>query len=125
MEEILKVMIYVSDEGVIFINGLTSDFEALDDVINEYSVDMSFASKNAYDSFYEGYKKYLNANASVADIHKKLDFIEYIYKNQRELAKLANGSTLKVIESASKILGISMPETYKEIVERLKVLNHD
>lgn len=126
MEEIIKVSILVTDEGIIFMNGLTADYEALDEVIDEYSVEMSFASKNAYDSFYLGYKEYLKASAaSVADIHKKLDFVEYIYKYQRELAKLAIGSTLKVIESASKILGISMADTYNEIVERLKLLNHD
>lgn len=126
MEEVIKVSILVTDEGVIYINGITADYEALDDIIEDYSVEMSFASKNAYDSFYEGYKEYLIASAaSVADIHKKLDFVEYIYKYQRELAKLAIGSTLKVIESASKILGISMADTYNEIVERLKLLNHD
>ena len=86
---------------------------------------MFFASKNAYDSLYEGYKEYLNDNATVAEIHKKLDFIKFIYENQRQLAKQAIGSTLKILESASKILGISMADTYKEIEERLKLLNHD
>lgn len=125
MEEILKVRIDVTDEGIIFIDGLTADYALFDEAIDKYSVELKFASKNAYDSLYEGYKEYLNATASVVDIHKKLDFIEYIYKYQRELAKLAIGSTLKVIESASKILGISMADTYNEIVERLKLLNHD
>lgn len=125
MEEILKTKIYVTDEGIVYIDGLLADFEALDDTIEKDSVEMFFASKNAYDSLYEGYKGYLIDNATIAEIHKKLDFIKFIYDYQKELAKQAIGSCLKVIESASKILGISMADTYKEIVERLKLLNHD
>ena len=125
MEEILKVKITVTDEGIIFIDDLTADYEALDKAIDYYSVEMSFASKNAYDSLYEGYKEYLNDNATVSEIHRKLDYIKFIYEYQRQLAKLAIGSTLKVIESASKILGISMSDTYNEIKERLNYLEQD
>ena len=125
MEEILKVKINVSDEGIVFIDGLLADYAALDDAIDNNSIEMSFASKNAYDSLYEGYKEYLNNNATVAEIHDKLDFIKFVYENQRQLAKQAIGSSLEIIKSASKILGISMADTYKEIVERLKLLNHD
>ena len=125
MEEILKVKINVSDEGIIFIDGLLADYAALDDAIDNNSIEMSYASKNAYDSLYEGYKEYLIENATVAEMNKKLDFIKFIYEFQRQLAKLAIGSTLKIIESASKILGISMTDTYNDIKERLKLLNHD
>lgn len=126
MEEILKVKINVTDEGIVFIDGLLADYEALDDAIDNNSVEMTFASKNAYDSLNEGYKEYLIENATVAEMNKKLDFIKFIYKFQRQLAKLAIGSTLKIIESASKILGISMTEEYNKIVERLKLLeNYD
>ena len=126
MEEILKVKINVSDEGIVSIDGLLADYAALDDAIDNNSVEMSFASKNAYDSLYEGYKEYLNKNATVAEIHMKLDFIKFIYTNQRQLAKQAIGSSLEIIKSASKILGISMAETYNQIVERLKLLeNYD
>lgn len=125
MEEIIKVKIYVTDEGLVYIDGLLADYEALDDAIEEDSIEMFFASKNAYDSLYLGYQGYLNDNATVAEIHKKLDFIKFIYENQRQLAKQAIGSTLKILESASKILGISMADTYKEIVERLNYLKYD
>lgn len=126
MEEILKVKIYVTDEGIVYIDGLLADYEALNDAIENDSIEMFFASKNAYDSLHEGYKEYLNDNATVSEIHRKLDFIKFIYEYQRQLAKKAIGSTLKVIESASKILGISMAETYNQIVERLKLLeNYD
>lgn len=125
MEEILKVKINVTDEGIVFIDGLLADYAALDDAIDNNSIEMSYASKNAYDSLYEGYKEYLIDNATEAEMNKKLDFIKYIYEFQRQLAKLAIGSTLKIIESASKILGISMTDTYNDIKERLKYLEHD
>ena len=125
MEEILKVKINVSDEGIVFIDGLLADYAALDDAIDNNSIEMSYASKNAYDSLYEGYKEYLIDNATEAEMNKKLDFIKFIYEYQRQLAKLAIGSTLKIIDSASKILGISMTDTYNDIKERLKYLNHD
>lgn len=121
----LKVKINVSDEGIVFIDGLLADYAALDDAIDNNSIEMFFASKNAYDSLHEGYKEYLNDNATVAEIRKKLDFIKFFYENQRQLAKQAIGSTLKILESASKILGISMADTYKEIVERLNYLEQD
>lgn len=125
MEEMLKVKINVSDEGIVFIDGLLADYAALDDAIDNNSIEMSFASKNAYDSLSEGYKEYLIENATVEEMNKKLDFIKYIYEFQRQLAKLAIGSTLKIIESSSKILGISMTDTYNDIKERLKYLNYD
>lgn len=125
MEEILKVKINVSDEGIVFIDGLHADYAALDDAIDNNSIEMSFTSKNAYDSLSVGYKEYLIENATVEEMNKKLDFIKYIYEFQRQLAKLAIGSTLKIIESSSKILGISMTDTYNDIKERLKYLNYD
>lgn len=121
----LKVKINVSDEGIVFIDGLLADYAALDDAIDNNSIEMTFASKNAYDSLSEGYKEYLIENATVEEVNKKLDFIKYIYEYQRQLAKLAIGSTLKIIESSSKILGISMTDTYNDIKERLKYLNYD
>lgn len=125
MEEILKVKILITDEGIIFIDDLTADYKALNYAIDHYSIEISFESKNGYDSLYEGYKEYLNNNAPVSEIHRKLDFIKFAYEYQRQLAKLAIGSTLKVIESASRILGISMTDTYNNIKERLKYLEHD
>lgn len=125
MEEIIKVSIFITDEGIICINGITADYEAVDDMIENYSIEMSFASKNAYDSFYEGYKEYLQKNTTVADIHKKLDFVKFIYDYQQDLAKQAINSCLKAIEAASEILNITMEDTYNRIVERLKLLNHD
>lgn len=125
MEEIIKVSIFITDEGIICINGITAGYEAVDDMIENYSIEMSFASKNAYDSFYEGYKEYLQKNTTVADIHKKLDFVKFIYDYQQDLAKQAINSCLKAIEAASEILNITMEDTYNRIVERLKLLNHD
>lgn len=125
-EEVLKVNINISDEGVVYIDGLTADMAALDETIENNSVLMNCCSKNGYDIMYENYKAYLNeSRATVAEIHKKLDFVNYLYQNQCNLAKEALGSVLKVIEASSKILGISMAEVYHKIVERLNYLEQD
>lgn len=125
-EDILKVEINISDEGVVYIDSITADMAALDETIENNSVLMYCSSKNGYDIMYENYKAYLiDSGATVAEIHKKLDFINFLYQNQCNLAKEALGSVLKVIESASKILGISMQETYKTIVERLNYLEQN
>ena len=125
-EEVLKVNINISDEGVVYIDSLTADMAALDETIENNSVLMNCCSKNGYDIMYENYKAYLNeSRATVAEIHKKLDFVNYLYQNQCNLAKEALGSVLKVIEASSKILGISMAEAYHKIVERLNYLEQD
>ena len=125
-EEVLKVNITISDEGIVFLDGITADMAALDETIENNSVLMNCCSKNGYDVMYENYKAYLNdSGATVAEIHKKLDFVNYLYQNQCNLAKEALGSVLKVIEASSKILGISMTEAYHKIVERLNYLEQD
>ena len=125
-EKVLKVNITISDEGVVYVDGITADMEALDETIENNSVLINCCSKNGYDVMFENYKAYLNnSGATVAEIHKKLDFVNYLYQNQCNLAKEALGSVLKVIEASSKILGISMAETYHKIVERLNYLEHD
>lgn len=125
-EEVLKVNINISDEGVVYIDGITADMAALDETIENNSILMNCYSKNGYNILYENYKAYLNeSGATVAEIHKKLDFVNYLYQNQCNLAKEALGSVLKVIEATSKILGISMAETYHKIVERLNYLEQD
>lgn len=125
-EKVLKVNITISDEGVVYVDGITADMEALDETIENNSVLMNCCSKNGYDVMYENYKAYLNdSGATVAEIHNKLDFVNYLYQNQCNLAKEALGSVLKVIEASSKILGISMAETYHKIVERLNYLEQD
>lgn len=125
-KEVLKVEIKISDEGVIFINDITADMAALDETIENNSVLMYCCSKNGYDIMFENYRDYLiKSGKSIAEIHKKLDFVDFLYQNQRKLAKEALGSVLRIIESASRILGISMAKTYHNIVERLNFLEHD
>ena len=112
-EEVLKVDIHISDEGVVYIDSLTADMEALDETIENNSVLMDCYSKNGYDIMYQNYKECLcKSGATVAEIHKKLDFVNFLFLNQQNLAKEALGSVLRVIESASKILGVSIKETY-------------
>lgn len=125
-EKVLEVKISVSDEGIVFIDNITADMQALNESIENNSILMHYASKNGYEMMFENYKAYLiDSGATVAEIHKKLDFITFLYQNQQNLAKEAIGTILNVIESASRILGTSIAETYHKIVERLNYLEHD
>lgn len=125
-EEVLKVNINISDEGVVYIDGLTADMAALDETIENNSILMYCSSENGYNIMYKNYRTFLcESGATVAEIHKKLDFVNFLYVNQNNLKKEALGSVLKVIEAASRILGVSMAETYHNIVERLNYLEQD
>ena len=125
-EEVLKVNINISDEGVVYIDDLNADMAALDETIENNSILMNCSSENGYNIMYENYRAFLcESGATVAEIHKKLDFVNFLYVNQSNLKKEALGSVLKVIEAASRILGVSMAETYHNIVERLNYLEQD
>lgn len=125
-EEVLKVNINISDEGVVYIYGLTADMAALDETIENNSILMFCSSENGYNIMFENYRAYLNENgATVAEIHKKLDFMKFLFKNQQNLLKEAVGSVLRVIESVPRILGISRSEAYHRIAERLNYLEQD
>lgn len=125
-EEVLKVNIKISDEGIVFIDDITADMEALDESINNNSVMMCCHSEEGFRNMYDTYKAYLiNSGANDKMIHKKLDFINFLYQNQENLSKEAVGSVLKIIESASRLIGLSMADTYKLIVERLNYLEND
>lgn len=125
-EEVIKVDILISEEGIIFIDNITSDVEALDECINNNSVLMYCESKEGFDNMYNRYKAYLiKSGANVRLIHKKLDFVNFLYQNQKNLSREAIGSVLKIIESASRLIGLSMSETYKLIVKRLNYLEND
>ena len=125
-EEVLKVNINISDEGVVYIDSLTADMAALDETIENNSILMFCSSENGYNIMFENYRAYLNeSGATVAEIHKKLDFVKFLFKNQQNLLKEAVGSVLRVIESVPRILGISRTEAYHRIAERLNYLEQD
>lgn len=125
-EEVIKVKISISDEGVVYIDDITADMGALDETIENNSILMNCCSENGYNIMFENYKAYLcKSGATVAEIHKKLDFVNFLYENQQNLLKEAVSSALRVIESASRIQSISMAETYHNIVERLNNLEQN
>lgn len=125
-EEVLKVNINISDEGVVYIDGLTADMAALDETIENNSVLMYCCSENGYSIMFENYRAFLNkSGATVAEIHKKLDFVKFLFENQQNLLKEAVGSALRIIESVPRILGISRTEAYHRIIERLNYLEQN
>lgn len=125
-EEVLKVNINISDEGVVYIDGLTADMAALDETIENNSVLMYCCSENGYSIMFENYRAFLcKSGATVAEIHKKLDFVKFLFENQQNLLKVAVGSVLRIIESVPRILGISRTEAYHRIIERLNYLEQN
>ena len=125
-EEVLKVNINISAEGVVYIDGLTADMAALDETIENNSVLMYCCSENGYDIMFENYRAFLcKSGATVAEIHKKLDFVKFLFENQQNLLKEAVGSAFRIIESVPRILGISRTEAYHRIIERLNYLEQD
>ena len=125
-EEVIKVNISISDEGVVFIDNITADMAALDETIENNSVLMNSCSENGYNIMFENYRAFLcKSGATVAEIHKKLDFVKFLFENQQNLLKEAVGSALKIIESVPRILGISRTEAYHRIIERLNYLEQD
>lgn len=125
-EEVLKVNINISDEGVVYIDGLTADMAALDETIENNSVLMYCCSDNGYSIMFENYRAFLcKSGATVAEIHKKLDFVKFLFENQQNLLKEAVGSALRIIESVPRILGISRTEAYHRIIERLNYLEQN
>ena len=125
-EKVLKVEIKISDEGVIFIDDITADMGALDETIEKNSILMYCYSEDGYNNMFENYRAYLcKSGATVAEIHKKLDFVKFLYENQQNLQKGAVGSVFGIIESVPRILGISRAETYHRIVERLNLLEQN
>lgn len=125
-EEVLKVNINISDEGVVYIDSLTADMAALDETIENNSVLMYCCSENGYNIMFENYRAFLcKSGATVAEIHKKLDFVKFLFENQQNLLKEAVGNSLRIIESVPRILGISRTEAYHRIIERLNYLEQN
>ena len=125
-EKVLRVNINITDEGVVYIDGLTADMAALDETIENNSVLMNCCSENGYNIMFENYRAYLcKSGATVAEIHKKLDFVKFLFENQQNLIKEAVGSAFRIIESVPRILGISRTEAYHRIIERLNYLEQD
>ena len=125
-EKVLRVNINITDEGVVYIDGLTADMAALDETIENNSVLMNCCSENGYNIMFENYRAFLcKSGATVAEIHKKLDFVKFLFENQQNLIKEAVGSAFRIIESVPRILGISRTEAYHRIIERLNYLEQD
>ena len=125
-EKVLRVNINITDEGMVYIDGLTADMAALDETIENNSVLMNCCSENGYNIMFENYRAFLcKSGATVAEIHKKLDFVKFLFENQQNLIKEAVGSAFRIIESVPRILGISRTEAYHRIIERLNYLEQD
>ena len=115
--------IEITDEGVIYIDYLTADYQQFDKLIVEEPICISFYTKEGYDHFIKGYKKYLYNNTTVEEIHSKINYIEYLFKSQIKLGKEEIEGSFEIIKAASKIIGLSEKEIYKYILKNETKLN--
>lgn len=125
MEEVIKTRIEITNEGVIYIDWLTADYACFDEAILKDSVYMVVQSKRGYEIFLAGYKDYLYHHTTIKELHRRIDYIQYLFKVQTELAEKTIASSFRVIKAAAKILGKSESELYISNIEQLKKENHD
>lgn len=125
MEEVIKSRIEITDEGVIYIDWLLADYAAFDEAILKYSVYIVVQSKQGYEKVLARYKDYLYHHTTIKELHRRIDYLEYLFKVQAELAEKAIASNFRVIKAAARILGKSENELYQNNIERLKKENHD
>lgn len=77
MDEIKdKMIIEISDEGVIFGNGLLMDYSTLSKALDDYDCIFEFSSKLGYDTVMIGLSEYLYSRESVVSIHDKMSIIK-------------------------------------------------
>lgn len=125
MQELPKTRIEITDEGVIYIDWLTADYASFDEAILKCSVYVVFQSKQGYEKLMAGYKDYLYQHTTIKELHRRIDYLEYLYKVRKELAEKEIASSFRVIKAAARILGKSESELYQHNIERLNRLYHD
>lgn len=98
MEENHKITkINVSDEGVIFIDGLKADIEAFHYSLMEGGKTIEFDSDNGYQTLVDNYREFLiQEKLSMKAIHQLLDLLEFLREWQiikQKLNRMADKMT--------------------------------
>lgn len=77
MDEIKdKMIIEISDEGVIFGNGLLMDYGSLSDALSMYDCVFEFSTIHGYETVMVGLSEYLYDKETIIMIHDKLSIIK-------------------------------------------------
>lgn len=80
MHENNKTVVEVSDEGIIFVDDLTADYEFLFNLIINKSCHLDIASMRAYLSLTMGMQDWMKENKTIEEYNEVSDFIYNEYK---------------------------------------------
>ena len=83
-----KTVVEVSDEGVIFVDYLTSDYEFLYNLIINKSCHLDIASMRAYLNLTIGMQDWMKENKTIEEYNEVSDFISNEYKASVEQINL-------------------------------------
>lgn len=88
MHENDKTIVEVSDEGVIYIDYLTADYEFLFDLIISKSCHLDIASMRAYLNLTMGMQDWMKENKTIEEYNEVSNFISNEYKASVEQINL-------------------------------------
>lgn len=88
MHENNKTIVEVSDEGVIYIDYLTADYEFLFNLIISESCHLEIASVRAYLNLTMGMQDWMKENKTIEEFNEVNNFISNEYKASVELINL-------------------------------------
>ena len=88
MHENNKTIVEVSDEGVIYIDYLTADYEFLFDLIISKSCHLDIASMRAYLNLTMGMQDWMKENKTIEEYNEVSNFISNEYKASVEQINL-------------------------------------
>ena len=85
MQEQNREVINVSDEGILFMDYLLTDYPTLIRLIEENKCMLTFDSKEALDNLLQGLQEYIRENCSIELGNKVVKFIAEEYSQQIEI----------------------------------------
>ena len=88
MHENNKTVVEVSDEGIIFVDYLTTDYEFLFNLIINKSCHLDIASMRAYLNLTMGMQDLMKENKTIEEYNEVSDFISNEYKASVEQINL-------------------------------------
>lgn len=88
MHENNKTVVKVSDEGIIFVNYLPTDYEFLFNLIISKSCHLDIASVSAYLNLTMGMQDWMKENKTIEEYNEVSDFIINEYKASVEQINL-------------------------------------
>ena len=88
MDENNKTIVEVTDEGIIFVDYLTANYEFLFNLIINKSCHLDIASMRAYLNLTMGMQDWMKENKTIEEYNEVSDFISNEYKTSVEQLNL-------------------------------------